>query len=1135
MNTIAQDHPMQGIIKAFISTFQTTALNTIGSSIFEAGIKAGAEVKDNTLWLYITDKERAQHVVNIPIPFSDKGVTLLENNDVRRALCHHFMEETQTALDYYNVISSILFDTGSAFVPEGLHKRVSFVYQLATGVKWGTVAITVKNIQRCVNDLINRYPLHETYMNSFVMNNRLIIVDPEFDALNDPNAQHAYQLHKADKYFSRGWSTMGLSDGVLSSKNYILTLNLRKLSPFAIGHHNPQRNLYSTLGMRGDETPLIQSESMHKLASYGIQRGGWNLFTVFADIPDNWEDQLMVHSDLAELGVTYERRIQIFGTIMVKAGDELVPGQRIAVAPDGEHVCFDEVADRSVVHEITQIEVNVGGVKVPAYSMMMHLTRKLKDGVKLTNHAANKGVIRMKDLGYAIDPRTGEKRRIDIIVSSRAVGKRKNNSQVIEALFNNLFNNNPIVVKDDIIVDINELENKLEQQGFGKGGTWKCHTYVGEMDCVAGTVFWGVTHAVEDMLWDKNDTVVVNGRGLRTAGLKFSVVELRALQTRFGMDNPVSDEVMSYAQGADDISEKLHVLKAKRGELPKERYVLPLTKTVPVDVSKSTIVPASSIVGTVVDELFFPEGFILHLPKSFEVLIEDGTAIYQGHPTAMVDDKQPSTNIIDTDNGQVIRSNCIYIPSAALRKCWRHATGKVGLSDIGTLVNNIVSLSYRYIAAPTDINLKLYFQALFNYFDKVAKSLSTKSGDLSVYGMAIRYPFSAKAVATLSNSLPKNTVEIHQTMADNLEVKDGDVVLVERFPCLGFMSIRPQKVKVTNDPMCRYTIRVSGNSLGSLSLDFDGDVIYLASFHTPEAKEALLKEWTNPNETCYANILKLNKKMGKPFTRAMSLQEYNLNAFDPLTIETHHDVVDKATGVKSFTGPVVALAYNVMRIVENSYAATDQKINCGVEIWLDKVANSVFKQKHGATPLKDIVIDAICTGDISTLVAHEFDRSTSTIICNIIRQQATAIGVTDLVEHHRRSKENGTSNIINKVVRTFNKVYFASRASLEPCSLLTHIEAPALDIPSKLLQWIMSGKSELTKNLLTSRKEDVKFKGIRDEAVRGACKELCEVVDDMFAGAQKNMPGEVSDGELEELVSSMRRIFTKRRTNVTRI
>jgi hypothetical protein len=294
-----------------------------------------------------------------------------------------------------------------------------------------------------------------------------------------------------------------------------------------------------------------------------------------------------------------------------------------------------------------------------------------------------------------------------------------------------------------------------------------------------------------------------------------------------------------------------------------------------------------------------------------------------------------------------------------------------------------------------------------------------------------------------------------------------------------------------------------------MSLDFDGDVLFVASFHTPEAKEVLLKEWTNPNKSCYDAIQELNKKAGKPHTREMTLQEYNITKFAPWTKETHAAMVANATGVKSHTGPVIALAYNIMRIIENSDVKSDQKTNCAIELFLDKVGNSVFKQKHGVKSLHDIVIDAICTCDIETLVAEGFKRGTSTIICDVIRKKAARHGILDLVGYHEKIKINGGSNIINLIVRRENMVYFASRALLEGCELLRHLEQPAVDVPSRMLQWTLSCKADLMKTPLESFLEKRGVEIIKSQNIREAAKDLIELF-------EKMMTEKIEDAVVEE-------------------
>jgi hypothetical protein len=622
-------------------------------------------------------------------------------------------------------------------------------------------------------------------------------------------------------------------------------------------------------------------------------------------------------------------------------------------------------------------------------------------------------------------------------------------------------------------------------------GTWACETYMGKLEGVCGEVFWGVIASVENALWDENATIRRDIKGLRRAGLKLSHVEIRALETRFGKDNALLTEILSYAQGSDNIHENLKVIRSKRGELPSDVPTYHAKDLSFVDQSSGTIVDEEYIKNTIVDDYFAPDGFIMQLPVMYQVTLDGGEVIHEGVATPIANQASPHDRIYVFDK--------IYIPKSSMRKCWKHDNGKFGLNEIGVLVNNMLVMSHRYMADPqSTIAIRMLYNSIYTYFAKISKILGTKRGDISQLGMSVRYPFSTKAVATLSNRLPENTIEIHRNMAKNLRVTNGDVVLVERFPCLGFMSIRPQKVRITDDVLCRYTIRVSGNCLCSLGLDFDGDVIYLASFHTEEAVNLLHKEWSSPNELCYGVIQRLNHKAGVPETNCLGFHDYNITPFEDLTADTLAGLVDKATGVKSHTGPVIALSYNIMRILENSEVKDDQRVNVAIEVFLDRVGNTVFKQKHGVLSLHSIVMDAICISDVETLAIHGFDRETSMIICDIIKKKAAEAGIHNLYSYHQKAKEKGWSNVINRIVRRENKIYFASRANLEGCELLNHLDAEPVDTPSRILKLIMSGKSDNAKTVLEDFMDDDAIDTIKDADSRDACKILMDYVEKML-------------------------------------
>lgn len=1042
-------------------------------------VESECTIKDNTLFITLS-KEPEKYTIEIPIPYKQNGVELI-GNGTKRALCSFWIEAEQRMQDYLDVIYDTLFGC-SIFVPEDMKKKnTCLLRQLVTSFRYANTEIYTRRIQKAINAVLDHMPLHETNMSSYIVNNRLVVIDPAFEDIRSPEEKLAYQVKKAEKYFNYGWTTLGLADHTLADKNYLLTTDLRKLTPFGIRFHNAQRNLYSTLGMKGDEMPLVTSESEYALINKGISRKGWNFFTVFADVPDVFEDQILVDNIHKNKFVEYETKIQVFGRPTVGFGKNLKTGDRVGITKSGEVVIFDKECENAFVSDIASKMVPVGGTLEESYQITVKFKRYFKDGFKITNRHGNKGVIRMMDLGYAIDPVTGEKKKIDVIVGAKTVGKRKNYGQVMEAIVNNILSHGPenlnftkaskqeystnckfsgggmlscktvnsatefSVFKDDWCINKATFVHALENCGYDNKCTFECETPYGKLSTVCGTVFWGIIKTPENDLWSSEKTTRTDSQGIRRSGLKFSHVEFRALNTWFGDDSPVTKEVLSHIQGTDIIAEKLDMLNCKKGIFPKDVPVLDICKIKPVDKANGVMVNPEIIEDTIADENFMPAGFVARLPLKYYVGVDKNQEpVFEGLLRA----EMPS----GVDN--IYEVEYIYVPPAKMRAPWKHGSGKVGLNQLCEKLNSLIVFSKRLVEEKSDIVTNLYLNNIKKFFEFVADSLSSKFGDVSNYSMSVRYPWSTKAVATLSNNLPKNTVEIHKNMANQLQIKNGDIVLAERFPCMGFVSVRPQKVRVTKDPMCKYTIRVSGNSLVSQNLDFDGDTLYLAAFHNLDAKLQLLSQWTNPNKTCYDEIQRLNERKGKPHTKSYCLDDFGIKPFGDLTCQEHSVIVEKNTGVKAQTGPVTALTYDIMRIVENSDLAKNHKTKVAIEIFLERAAQSVFEQKHGGQSLCTVVRDSLCTGDVDKLVEVGFARGTSDKICNLIRQKAEAVGVTDLIAYHQKALNNG-SNIIKRIVREQNRIYFASRSKLDGLKLLSILAETAVDIPSRMFKSVV--------------------------------------------------------------------------------
>ena len=684
------------------------------------GIALQVTFENGAIWFTFT-KEDESHSFSIPLVFSESNVTLIEQNEVRRAVCPYLMKSEDVTLDYYAIMQRIIIDTPTDLVSPALVKKSPFIQQIVWSFSNGNTAVIMYNLQRAINEIVNRMPLHETLLNSYIMNHRLVIIDPDFAAIRSPESRLDYQVEKSRYYFPRGWTPIGLADGNLANKNYTLTCDIRHLTPFGMKYHNPQRNLYSTLGMKGDEEPNIRSQSMQNLMTGGIGRKGWNMFTLFVDIPDVFEDQIMVDNIHRDKFITYEKRYQCYGFLRVKEGQRIQSGQTLSISDKATTKRFDVDCDRATVLRITPSVVNVGGVKTEVSNVVVSYRRYLRDGVKFTNLHGNKGVIRMKDLGYAIDPRGDGLRKIDVIVSARSVKKRMNFGQILEALLNNTTpaENKPMVLTDDYEVPMDTIKASLSGNGLPSDGTWHCETYHGPVDGICGEVFWGVIASVENSLWSEGATIRKNTRDHRTAGLKFSHVEMRALQTRFGKDNPILGEVLSYAQGSDDLHENYKVLQSKKGILPEgaaQRHIFDVNF---VNQSSGTIIDEEFITDTVVDENFEPEGFILQLPVAYQVWRDSkGIVTYEGTPAST----------IPGDVKEVYTYDKIYVPKASMRRCWKHDSGKYGLNEIGVLVNNIVIMAHRYAGEPTETrHISMLYRSVATYFTRMNACLPIRT------------------------------------------------------------------------------------------------------------------------------------------------------------------------------------------------------------------------------------------------------------------------------------------------------------------------------------------------------------------------------------------------------------------------
>lgn len=1018
-----------------------------GGGTFEPNLLRTEVTPDSVLWLSFGTEDQIKDI-SIPIPVDDShGNLLIVKGHVERAVGTWMIDDKEVS--YWQLLTWLFTERVENHLPTS-SKRI-YLERLLRSFEYEVAPMVFRNFQKIIDDFVNKLPLAGTPVQNWAMCNRVQIVDPTFDGLA-PKEALQYQKDLNLKKFP--WTSLGLSDSGMCNNN-ILKVDVKKTIPFGEAHHNPRRNLYQTLGMRGDETPVVMSTSEKYLADKGIVRKGWNLMTAFIDMPLNFEDQIIVNSKLKDLYVTAKKTYTSFGHVIAEPGDTVDFLSPLSIEPDASIIRFDLETDSAHVEDVEESEANFNGVKTEVKVITIKYKRYFKDGFKITNRHGNKGIIFMDDTGYMEDPQRG-KIPIDVIVSAQSVQKRKNFGQILEALTTLIHGtDNKIVIKDDYVAHTDRVKERLLDSGYSIDGTVKAVTKWGDFKAVCGWIHWGCIKTPEDQLWSFRDTRLENNKGVRIAGNKVSHIETKGLITTFGPKNPIVEEILSHRQGTEHVFDAIEVLDFLRGK-EKNMPTIEWDSILPVNQTEGFFHDLVEFTGTVADETLYPQGFYIKVPEGYKYVITKTAKL------GYSEDLKLEQEIVDTNN-RIILDKIPFMP-AEHRKPWKHQSGKYGLSETGALMNSIIIALHKYKEDPS----KAYQvgRAIYMYIHGLSRSLGSKTGNISNYCLSVRYPWTVKGTAAVSDELGPNEIGIHAKMARDLRVKDGDLVLVERFPCLGFMSIRTQKVRVTSNPKYRYVLRVSGNSLNSLALDFDGDVIYIMSFHTPRAKEALKEEFNNPlpaRVEAYKNSS--DKKI--PGFKELSLDDYNIEIFPKLDAEENADIVEGLTGIKRGTGTVIALCYNILRILERNVGYDDSNMSVAMELLLDKVANSVFSRKHAGRSLEDECREAICTADVDKMIDLGFGEKASIVLAEIIKDRAKDCGFhpNSLRGYFKKSEKEKKSSIINIIVRKFHKLWFTSRSSLHPLNMLENLECSPEDLSGHMYTkskelWLNEQKSK---------------------------------------------------------------------------
>ena len=995
-----------------------------------------SSIVDGILWMEFSNGEEVQNIT-IPIPEVQKNgnYIITTQSGVQRAVGTWLIEDVE--YNYWQLLAWLFTQRVEQYVPTS--SKRAYLSRLLVSFNYDQAPLVFRNFQKIIDGFINKLPLIGTDMQAWAMCNRVQVLDPNWDTFT-PQEALAYQRDLNLKKFP--WTSLGQSDSGMCN-NTLLKADVRKTIPFGLSHHNPRRNLFQTLGMKGDETPSVMSVTEKELANKGIVRGGWNWMTAFVDLPENFEDQIIVSERLFNLFMEERRKFICHGKVMVEVDDETSFLHPISIEPDGSIVRFHLRTDSAIVESIDDTQINFNGAKKDVKSVTIKYRRVFKDGFKITNRSGNKGIVMVTDTGVVHDPVRGDI-PIDVIVSAKSVMKRKNFGQLLEALTTLLHGKDrEIVVEDDITSHTDKVKEALKDKGYNDDGTCRITTRWGSFSAVSGWVHWGAIKTPEDQVWNKFDTRNTNNRELRVAGNKFSLIESKALITTFGPNNPVLSEIEYYRQGHDIVFDAVKVLGTMRGDLP-NLPVMPWEAIKYIDQKSGFFHDLVDFGGTVADTSIFHSAFYIMLPAEYRYVIRRSGNIEFSEDFVHVSELQNTNGCVVLDR--------ILIPPAKLRKPWKHQSGKYGLSDIAALINIIIGAIHKHNSG--EAKAEQIGRAIYLYFHGLSKMLSTKTGVISSLCMSVRYPWTVKGTAAIGENLESNNVEIHTSMAKDLKVKTGDFVLVERFPCLGFMSLRVQKVKVTHDPECRYIIRVSGNSLSSQALDFDGDVLYLMSFHSLDSKEALEKEFYQPHPArLEAYKAAADKKI--PATKELTLDDYKMEIFPSIDAETNADIVAGLTGIKRGTGTIIALCYNILRIMEKNIGFRDIDMSIAIERLLDKVANSVFSMKHAGKSLEAECREAICTADVEKMIALDLDPVASAALAEIVIKKAEELGFSRhyLKEYFYKSEKEGRSSIINLIIRKDHKIWLTSRSNLHPVNILENLDSAPGDLAGWMFQY----------------------------------------------------------------------------------
>ncbi len=357
--------------------------------------------------------------ISVPKIRKDENGNTVTGKSAIRSVCSWYIVKEDREVNYWELMKIIFTDSVFDYYPKvrGVNKKI-FIERLIKSFESGKSPNIALYLQRLINDIVNELPMCGTHMQTWAMNNRVMFIDPAFEGMS-PKDVLDYQYEKNINHFP--WTSLGLSDSSMV-KNYMLKKDLRNYSPFCKKHHNPMRNLYQPIGMKGPERPMIMTRSASNLEERGIARGGWNWMTAFIDTPLNFEDQIMVHHKHQDKVSCSTKKFMAFGNVLVQKGEYIDKGDILSMEPGSRALSFTSSGESAQVTGISEEDIPIDGKRKKVKIITIEIKRSFKEGFKFTNVHGNKGIAVFCDTGVVLDPVRNKEVDIDVIVGINTHG-----------------------------------------------------------------------------------------------------------------------------------------------------------------------------------------------------------------------------------------------------------------------------------------------------------------------------------------------------------------------------------------------------------------------------------------------------------------------------------------------------------------------------------------------------------------------------------------------------------------------------------------------------------------------------------------------------------------------------------------